>query len=87
MEYLPRIQYVAAQSRSSTVHEQSERSMASHGEVKTMKRNVLLIRHLCLYSQKDFQQDVGHSSDLDQKRSCILLATKDHMENGTESLN
>ena len=42
---------------------------------------------LCLYLQKDFQQDVGHSSDLDQKRSGILLTTKDHEENGTESLN
>ena len=38
-----------------------------------MKRNVLLMPHLCLYLQKDFQQDVGHSSDLDQKRSGILL--------------
>ena len=35
---------------------------------------------------KDSQQDVGHSSDLDQKRS-VLLTTKDHKENGTESLN
>ena len=29
----------------------------------------LLIPDLCLYSQKDFQQDVGHSSDLGQKQS------------------
>ena len=36
--------------------------------------------------QKDFQQDIGHSSDLDQKQSGILT-TKDHKENGTESLN
>ena len=28
-----------------------------------MKRNVLLIPHLCLNLQKDFQQDIGHSSD------------------------
>ena len=27
-----------------------------------MKRNVLLMPHLCLYSQKNFQQDIGHSS-------------------------
>ena len=52
-------------------------------ELKTMKRNVLLIPHLCLYSQDD-----GHSSDLDQKRSGILLTLTDHEENnGTESLN
>ena len=58
--------------------------MTSYGELKTMNRNVLLMPHLCLYLQKDFQQDVGHSSDLDQKRSGILLTTKDHKENGTE---
>ena len=41
-----------------------------------MNRNVLLIAHLCLSLQKDFQQDIGHSSDLDQKQSGILLTTK-----------
>ena len=46
--------------------------MTSYGEIKTMKRNVLLIPHWCLYLQKDFQQDIGHSSDLGQKRSGIL---------------
>ena len=60
--------------------------MRSHGDLKTMNGNVLLIPHLCLYSQKDFQQDVGHSSHLDQKTSGILFTTKDHKENGTESL-
>ena len=61
--------------------------MTSYGEVKTMKRNVLLIPHLCLYLQKEFQQKIGHSSDLDQKQSGILLTTKDHKENGTALLN
>ena len=42
--------------------------MTSYGELKTMNRNVLLTPHLCLNLQKDFQQDVGHSSDLDQKK-------------------
>ena len=56
-------------------------------ELKTMNRNVLLTPHLCLYLQKDFQQEVGHSSDLDQKRSGILFTTKDHVESGTESVN
>ena len=36
---------------------------------------------------KDSQQDFGHSSDLDQKRSGILLVVADHKESGTESLN
>ena len=61
--------------------------LTSYGEVETMKRNVLLIPHLCLYSQKDFQQDVGHSSDLDQKQSGIPPTMKDLEENGTKSLN
>ena len=52
-------------------------------DLRTMNRNVLLTPHLCLFLQKDSQQDVGHSSDLDQ----ILLTAKDHKENGTESLN
>ena len=47
----------------------------------------MLIPHLCLYSQKNFQQDVGHSSDLGQKQSGTLLTTKDQEENGIESLN
>ena len=54
---------------------------------KTMNRNVLLMPHLCLYLQKDFQLDIGLSSDLDRKQSGILLTMKDHKENGTESLN
>ena len=52
-----------------------------------MRRNVLLIPHLCLYSQKDFQQVVGHPSDLGQKQSGIPLTKKDQEENGNESLN
>ena len=42
--------------------------MTSYGEIKTKRGNVLLIPHLCLCSQKDFQQDVGHSSDLGQTK-------------------
>ena len=42
---------------------------------------------LVSFLQKDFQQDVDHSSDLDQKRSGILLILTNHKENGTESLN
>ena len=42
---------------------------------------------LVLFLQKDSQEDVGHSSDLDQKRSGILLTLANQKENGTESLN
>ena len=36
-----------------------------------------------LYAKR-FQQDNGHSSDLDQKRNGILLMNTVHKENGTE---
>ena len=62
-------------------------SMTSYADTKTMKRNVLLMPHLCLYLQKGSQQDVGHSSDLDQKGSGIPLKLTDNKENGTESQN
>ena len=61
--------------------------MTSYGDVKTMNGNAVPTPHWCLYLQKVSQQDVGHSSDLDQKRSGILFALTDHKENGTESLN
>ena len=62
-------------------------SMTSHGDLKTMNRNTMLTPHLWLYLQEDSYQEHGHSSDLDQKRSGILLTTKDNEENGTGSLN
>ena len=62
-------------------------SMTSHGDLKTINGNAMLTPTSCPKMQKDSHQDDGHSSDLDQKRSGILLTTKDHKENGTESLN
>ena len=73
VEYFPRIHHIAARptkSKSSWTKWATQNnskdelsscrcSMTSFGEWKTMSRNVLLIPHLCLYSQKDFQQDVG----------------------------
>ena len=55
-------------------------SMTSNVDLKTMNGNAVLTPHLCLYLRKDFQQDVGYSSDLDQKRSGILLTTKEQGE-------
>ena len=70
-------------------HEQCERTRRSifMSMTKTMKRNVSLIPHLCLYSQEDFQKDVGHSLDLGQKQSGTPLTKKDQEENEIESLN
>ena len=61
--------------------------MTSHGDLKTMNRNAMLTPTSFLFSQEDFHQEDGHSSDLDQKRSGILLMLADHKEIGTESLN
>ena len=61
--------------------------MTSCGDLKTMNVNALPMPHLWLYLPKDVHQDDGHSSDLDQKRSGILLTLTYHEENGTESLN
>ena len=58
----------------------------SHGDLKTLNRNAMLTPTSFLYMYEDFHQEDGHSSDLDQKRSGILLMSADHKENETESL-
>ena len=91
VEYFPRIHHIGARPWSSWAKWANPNnakdelsscrcSMTSFGEIKTMKRNLLLIPHLWLYSQKDFQQDVGHSSDLGQKQSGSPLTKKDQEE-------
>ena len=55
---------------------------------KDNETECIAISTLVTICKKDFfQQDVGHFSDLDQKRSGILLMVANHKENGTESLN
>ena len=61
--------------------------MISHGDLKTMNGNAMLTPTSFLYVQEDSQHDDGHSSDLDQKRSGILLVMANHKENGTELQN
>ena len=100
MAYLfPRIHQIAACPRSPGVIVKSERSTqtisldgisscrcstTSHGDLKTMERNANQALNSCLSMQKDFHQDNGHSSDLDQRRNGILLMNTNHKENGTE---
>ena len=55
--------------------------------LKTMNGNEMLTPNSFRFLRKDFHQEDGHSSDLDQKRSGILLILTDRKENGTESLN
>ena len=51
-----------------------------------MKKNANQTPTSVLFMRQDFQQDVGHSSDLDQKRYGIHPVLKDHKENETKSL-
>ena len=62
-------------------------STTCHGDLKTMNRNANLTRTSFLFMREGFHQEDGHSSDLDKKRSGILLTTKDPEENGKEALN
>ena len=56
-------------------------------DLKTMNRNANLTPTSFLCVREDFQQEDGHSSELDQKRSGILLMIANHEEHGTESQN
>ena len=102
MEYLPRIHHVAALPQGPRVPVKNEHttrrfhwtvlsscrcSTTSHGDLKTSKKNASQMLNPSLSTQRDLEQDNGHFSDLDHRKSGTLLTTKDHKENGTESLN
>ena len=94
MEYFPRIHHIAAHQQHEFVTKMGDPSQFKQrtnylpcGDLKTMNWNAILTSRLCPYSQRDFQQDVSHSSVLDQKRSLFLLTFTDHKEIGIESLN
>ena len=52
-----------------------------------MKKNANQALNSFQFVQKYFHQEDGHSLDLDQKRSGILLLNVNHKENWTESRN
>ena len=56
----------------------------SWGSKDSKIKNANQVLSSFLSMRKDFQQDNGHSSDLDQRRSGILLMNTVHKENGTE---
>ena len=58
-----------------------------HGVLKKINRNVNQALSSIRFMRKDFHQENGHYSDLDQKRRGILLMKANHKENGTESQN
>ena len=95
VEYLSRIHHIAALQQSPRVIVKIERksldglsscrcSTASHGDLKTIKKNTNQVLSSFLSKRKDFQQDKCHSSDLDQKRNGIPPMKTVHTENGKE---
>ena len=82
VEYLPRIHHIAAHQQSPRIHDQNgrpitiQRTNYLHADVQwhQMENYIqwtgmcLLTPHLCPLIAKDFQQHVGHSSDLDRKQ-------------------
>ena len=62
--------------------------MTSHGDLKTMNRNVMLTpTSFLIYARRFPPGRWSFLGPVDQKQSGILLTTKDHRENGTESMN
>ena len=51
---------------------------------KTTRKNASQMLNSSLSMQRDSEQDNGHSSDLDRRKSGTLLVKTVHMENGTE---
>ena len=64
---------MVSQWNSSGISSQDSPHCTSHGDLKTKNRDAKKAPTSFLYMREDSQQDVGHSSDLDQKRSGILL--------------
>ena len=99
VEYLPRIQYVAAQSRSQVLLLRSNETLenfkgrssscrcstTSHGDQETMKKNASQMLDSFLYMQRSLEQDNGHLLVLVQRKSCIPSVQIVHKTNGTES--
>ena len=83
MEYLPRIHYIGALHRSPRVIVKIERDTRKIQRtdylhvhlmgIERQSKNASQVLNSFLSTQRDLEQDNGHSSDLDQKRSGTLL--------------
>ena len=58
--------------------------MTSHGDQETTRKNASQMLNAFLYLRKDSEQDNGHSSDLDQRKSGFLSVKTVHKVNGTK---
>ena len=101
VEYFPRIQYVATQSRSQTFTveirwdtREFQRKDDLHVDVqrhllwikRQRKKNASRMLDSFLYLQEDFEQDNGHFSVLAQRKSGVLSVQTVHKVSGTKSL-
>ena len=59
-------------------------STKSHGDLKTTKKNANQVLNSFLSMRRDLEQDIGHSSDLDEKRNGTLQVKTVHKEDGTK---
>ena len=92
MEYFPRIHHIAALLQSPRVHVKNDHTTRRfhwtfylHVDVqrwdqKKLSKNANQALSSFRFMQKDFHQEDGHSLDLDQKRSGILLLNVNHKE-------
>ena len=62
-------------------------SATSHGDQKTARKNAKQMLNSFLYLQKDSEQDNGHFSDLDQRKSGFLSVKIVHKVNGRRWLS
>ena len=58
--------------------------MTSRGDQQTTRKNANQMLNSFLYVQRDLEQDNGHFSDLDQRKSGTLLLKTVHKDNVTE---
>ena len=58
-------------------------STTSHGDQRTTRKNAIEMLNSSISMQRYSEQDNGHSSDLDRRKSGILLVKTVHKENGT----
>ena len=92
VEYLPRIHHIAALPQDWAEHQRNllngssscRCSTTSHGDLSTTRKTASQMLNTSLSMQRDSEQDNGHSSDLDRRKSGTLLVKTVHMENGTE---
>ena len=99
MEYFPRIQHVAGQPQSPRVTFKIERNtreiywtdhlhvdVQRHlmGDQRTTRKNASQMLNSFLSLRRESEQDNGHSSGLDQKRSVTLSVKTVHKANGTK---